>query len=207
MPLRRFVQHLHGMRRRQMAASQRPRDETVRFRGAVQLLRRKLKINQESLARRLGISQRTLSNWENGYWLPPFKQRLHVVLALREMPPEYVLEIADALGVASDPAVAPLLQPFRDALEPDSVEEVALQPPPPPAPPPPPRPSAEEVRAKLDGIVREGADAMNVAANDLRAVMKRALEAAEELGATLEDVKGAVEVRKKGGGGRPSAAE
>ena len=64
---------------------------------------------QDILAARLRVSKRTLSNWENGYWLPPFKQRLHVALALRNAPPEYVLAIADALGVSADDAVTPLL--------------------------------------------------------------------------------------------------
>ena len=185
-------------------SDRRARDETLRFRDAVDRLREEQGLNQAQLARTLGISTRTLSNWECGYWLPPFKQRLHVVLALRAMPPAYVIEIAEALGVASDSAVAPLLQPFRDALRADDPKGVVASPPP---PPPPPRPSAEEMRALLDGIVREGADGMNVAANDLRAVMKRALDAAAGVGATLEDVREAVEVRKKSGGGRPSAVE
>ncbi|HEY2513197.1 MAG TPA: helix-turn-helix transcriptional regulator [Polyangiaceae bacterium] len=165
----------------------------------MQRLRGEVKFNQDTLACRLGISKRTLSYWENGYWLPPFKQRLHVVVALREMPPQYVVEIAEALGVASDPAVATMLQPFRDALDEEDAEPVVAPPPLPAAPPPPPRPSEAEVRAAIDPIVREAADAMNVAANDLRAVLGHALGAAAEIGATLKDVQGAVVVRKKGG--------
>jgi transcriptional regulator with XRE-family HTH domain len=48
-------------------------------------LRDELGWTQEALAVKLGVTARTLSNWENGYWLPPLKQRLHVLLALRDM--------------------------------------------------------------------------------------------------------------------------
>jgi transcriptional regulator with XRE-family HTH domain len=157
-------------------------------------LRREKGWTQDQLALTLGISKRTLSNWENGYWLPPFRQRVHVVLTLRDAPPEYVLEFADALGVSVDPTVAPLLQPYRDALDP------------PPAPPsvPPPAPVAprvpvdpERLRAAMDAIVRDAADGMNVPANDLRAALSRAVSAGAEIGATLEELGQAVVVKGK----------
>jgi transcriptional regulator with XRE-family HTH domain len=158
-------------------------------------LRTDLGWTQDKLGAHLNVSKRTLSNWECGYWLPPFKQRLHVVLSLRDVPPAHVLEIADALGVSADSAVEPFLKPFRDALygpeEPEPAAVVVA----PPAPPPRPRPSPEALRAALDAVVREAADTMNVPANDLRAAIGRALASSAELGATLEEVQGAVAVR------------
>jgi transcriptional regulator with XRE-family HTH domain len=161
---------------------------------------------QPQLAAKLGVSKRTLSNWECGYWLPPFKQRLHVVLALRDVPPEHVLEIADGLGVSVDPAVTPFLQPFRDALNPPPVVEAvapvappSLPPPePPPAEPPRPRVDAQQLREAMDSVVRDAADGMNVAANDLRAALGRAIATCGELGGTLEEMQEAVVVKGKG---------
>jgi hypothetical protein len=162
--------------------------------------RDEVKWTQDDLGARLGVSRRTVSNWENGYWLPPFKQRLHVVLALRDAPPGFVLTIADALGVSVDPAVAPLLQPFRDALDPPA--PVAPPLPPPPPEPPRVRPEPAHLRAAVDAVVRDAADAMNVAANELRAAVGRALAACAELGATVEETQAAVAVAVRGGKGK-----
>jgi len=98
------------------------------------------------------VSARTLSSWECCHWLPPLKQRLHIVLAVRDAPPEHVLAIASALGVAADPAVAPFLKPFKDAIEDAKKDdEVVASPPPPPTrarSSPPRRPA--ELRATVD---------------------------------------------------------
>jgi transcriptional regulator with XRE-family HTH domain len=152
---------------------------------------------QPQLARKLGISKRTLSHWENGHWFPPHKQRLDVVLSLHDVPPEYVLEIADGLGVSLNPRVAPLLQPYRDALDgPDESEDaVTVVAAPPPAEPPRPRPTPEQLRTAVDAVVRDAADGMNVLTNDLRAAIDRALAASAELGGTLEETREAVAVR------------
>jgi transcriptional regulator with XRE-family HTH domain len=173
----------------------RRRSETDRFRIAVLRLRAEKKWTQGQLGAKLGVSKRTLSHWECGHWLPPFKQRVHLVLSLHELPPEHVLEIADGLGVSLHPAVEPLLKPYRDALYGESEDE---SPPPvaaPPPEPPPPRPSPEQVRAALDAVVRDAADGMNVLANDLRATIDRALAASEALGGTLADTREALVVR------------
>ena len=170
----------------------RRRSETDKFRVALMNLRDEQGWTQDTLAAKLGISKRTLSNWECGYWLPPFKQRVQVVLSLHDAPPEYVLAIADGLGVSLDPAAAPFLQPYRDALEGAAPGE---EPPPPPAPRPPVNP--EELRSAMDAIVRDAADAMNVPANELRAAIGRALTACAELGGTLEEMRDAVAVKGK----------
>jgi transcriptional regulator with XRE-family HTH domain len=173
------------------------------FRQSLLDIRRQQDWTQAKLARVLAVSERTLSGWESAYWLPSFKQRLHVVLSMRNLPPERVLQVADALGVSADEAVAPFLQPFRDALDP---------PPPPadPAPPPPPAPvaaplripvDARALRDAIDAVVRTAADDLDVRPGDLRAVLKSALVASSAHGATVEDIAAALAVAKK----RPAA--
>jgi hypothetical protein len=113
------------------------------------------------------------------------------------VPPEYVLNVADALGVSVDPLVAPLLQRYKDALygpegSDEPVTPAAVVPPP---EPPRPRPDPAQLRVALDAVVYGAADAMNVTANDLRAAIDRALAASEALGGTLEDTRGAVAVK------------
>jgi transcriptional regulator with XRE-family HTH domain len=169
------------------------RAETLNFRVAVRQLRTKMGWTQTQLGARLSVSRRTLSHWENGFWLPPFKQRLHVVLALREAPPEYVLEIADALGVSLDPLVKPLLQTFEDALDAsiDAEQGVIAQPPVAvvAAPEPPrPRPAPTDLRAAVDAVVREVADALDARPNAVRAAIVATLQACRALGANLDEV-------------------
>ena len=173
--------------------TRRRRSEAERFRVALLRLRSEEDWTQRTLAAKLGVSKRTLSNWECGYWLPPFKQRLHVLLSLRDAPPEHVLEIADALGVSSDPAVATFLQPYKDALDPPApAPDVAALPAPPRRPTDPAR-----LRSALDAVVRDAADAMNVPANELRGAIGRAIAASAELGGTLEEMGVAVAVKGK----------
>ena len=138
-----------------------------------------------------------MSNWECGYWLPHFKQRLHVVLSLHDLAPEHVLEVADALGVSVNPAVAPFLQPYKDAFygAPPGVEEPVA---------PTPTPAPERVptdpvllRNAMDTVVRDASDEMNVPANELRAAVSRALAVCGELGGTLEEMRAAVAVKGK----------
>jgi len=185
------------MRARGRYVSPRRSGETAAFRQALQRLRGAQQWTQSQLGAHLGVSVRTLTNWECGYWLPHFKQRLHVVLSLRNVPPAHVLEIADALGVSGDPLVAPLLQQFKDALD-SEVEEPALVAAPlvarpePPPPPPPPRPTRAELRAVVDPIVLDTANALDARPNDVRAIVARVVAACLGMGATLNDVGEAV---------------
>ncbi len=165
------------------------RPETDRFRLALIRLRSELGWTQETLAQRLSVSPRTLSNWENGYWLPPFRQRIHIVVALRDAPPEQVLEAADGLGVSTNPAVEPLLRSFRQAL--GEIDEDV-----PPAPVLP-EPTDDALRAAIDPLVRELADEMNIAANDLRRAVGRILATSGSLHATLAGVARAVAVKAR----------
>jgi DNA-binding XRE family transcriptional regulator len=169
--------------------SPRRRDEAQAFRTTLSRLREEVGWTQELLALKLGVSRRTVSHWESGHWLPPFKLRAHVVLALQEAPPAHVLAVADALGVSVDPRLEAVVQPLLDALDPP--------PAPPPQPAPRPRPAPEPLRALVDPLVREAADGMNVLASDLRSAIGRVLAAAADAGALLEDVQAAVAIGKR----------
>jgi hypothetical protein len=142
--------------------------------------------NQHVLASKLNVSQKTLSNWENGYWLPPLTQRVHVVLSLHAGPPEHVLDIAAGLGVSEHPVVAALLAPLREALE---------GPPSTPTVPAPPRAPPAGLRAVVDAAILAGADALNARPNDVRAAVASVLAACAKLDATLADAEQVVTVR------------
>ncbi len=172
----------------------RRKSEAVAFSEALVAIRRELEWKQDQLARVLGVSKRTLSHWECAYALPSDKQRLHVTLSLRELPPAHLLDVADALGVADDAAVAPFLQSLRDELDPPPAPE---PPPPPPAPAPPPEPpraapDPRVVREAIDAVVRAAADEMNVKPGDLRAALRSALVAGSAHGANVEEIAEAV---------------
>jgi DNA-binding XRE family transcriptional regulator len=146
---------------------------------ALRSLREEMGWSQDDLAARIGTTRRTLGNWENGYWLPEVKERVHIVVAVHDAPPACVLAVADALGLTRVPAVAPLLDQYRSALRG-------------PSEPPRPRPSAEALRVAVDAVVHPAADALDVRSSDLRAAVARVLTVCVELGADLGQVRAAV---------------
>ena len=147
-------------------------------------LRKAMGWTQGDLAVRLGVSRRTLVSWENTHWLPPHKQRLHMVLTIGKSSPIYALKVAQALGLVGDP----LAQPTLEALE-RAVEAAG-------EPPPPERPSPEALRTAVDATVRVEADGLNVTASALRGAITRTLTMAAATGATFEDFVEALRVRK-----------
>jgi transcriptional regulator with XRE-family HTH domain len=152
-------------------------------------LRDDLGWSQRVLASRLSVSKRTVSLWENGYWLPPFKQRMHVLFALREAPAQHLLAIADSLGLSHDDAVAQFLAPYALSLQGDVGEAL------PPAPRA--RPSPEALRDAVDAAVKDLADAIDARPNHVRTAVARVLAVCAEMGATFEDVQAAVVVKKR----------
>jgi transcriptional regulator with XRE-family HTH domain len=185
---------------RRTYAQPRRRAEAAIFSAALRRLREESDWTQAQLANRLGVSVRTLSNWECGYWLPPFKQRLHVVLAMHDAPPAYVLTIADALGVSVDPVVARFLAPFREALDDTTTAATGVEagslrvtsPVAPPVPVAPPRPAPDALRAAVDPIVLAASNTLDARPNDVRAIVARVIEACGAMGGTLEDAAEAV---------------
>ena len=183
----------------------RRREEARAFMIVLRTLREEMGWTQDTLAATLGVSRRTLVSWECGYWLPPVKQRVHLLLALRTAPPAHVLDLADALGVSRDEAIRPLLEPLERAYDAEmeaDAAEVAV--PLAPAPPPAPRPSPEALRSAVDAVVQTSADALDVRASDLRTAVTRVLAACTELGANVDEVRDAVAAapRASNGGAR-----
>ena len=107
---------LHIRRMQRTPKEIRRRGEAFPFRQHLLQLRHEMGWSQLQLALVLGISARTLSHWQMAHWLPPHKQRVHILLKLHDAPPERVLAIADALGVSRDPIVERFLQPYVDAM-------------------------------------------------------------------------------------------
>jgi transcriptional regulator with XRE-family HTH domain len=187
LPKKRFhgdAADLHGRMRTRNGKTQRRRGEAEGFRVTLMRLRRELGWSQEKLASTLGVTARTLSNWENGYWLPPVKQRLHVLLSLRDMPPPYVLAFADHLGLSTDPAHDAFLQPFRDAVYGAEEEPVA-----PPARLPV---HPKQLKSAVDAAVREVAAELGAKPSDVRAGVARVIAACARLGATIEEAHEAI---------------
>jgi DNA-binding transcriptional regulator YiaG len=120
------------------------------FAQALLRLRRSAKLAQDVMGMRLGVSSRTLSDWENTYAMPTPNQRMHVLFALHGVAPDYTEHFARCFALTGHPGVAQLLEDN----EPDA---------PPPAPP-----TVEQIRAALDLVIREVADVTDVRANDLR---------------------------------------
>ncbi|HEY2517470.1 MAG TPA: helix-turn-helix transcriptional regulator [Polyangiaceae bacterium] len=158
----------------------RTRPETHDFRVALMVFRQQQEWTQERFAIRLGVSRRTYLNWENGYWLPPEREQLHLVMVVAEASPMAALEIAERLGLTADRTAAPALLSLRAAVESEKN-------------PPPPRPTPEALRAALDGAVREEAERLNVTASAFRQSVARVLGLTS--GATLGDVVAAIGAR------------
>jgi hypothetical protein len=165
-------------------------------------VRRDLKIAQGSMAIRLGVSQRLLSNWENGYTQPDAKEHLHFIYRMHEIEPEWAETLAGLLGLDEHPAIMPLFPEEPEVPPPPPVVvpvPVPVAPPPAEvvAPLPPPPPTRDEVRALLDAVVREAADVVDVRASDLRRGLYAVLDALVEASVSIEDARAALGMKAK----------
>lgn len=138
----------------------------AKFAELLRHLRADLELNQPTMARHLGVAAKTLSNWEMGFWLPPPKIQFHVLLALRELVPERVSDLAEALGVHYDETDG---RRFRGPARASTKGG----------------PSEAELRGHLDPIIWRAAEAMNVSPNDVRAFAVELLLKLDERGAAL----------------------
>ena len=196
------MNELQGGLHRLRASMPRRRPELKEFARTMQAVRGGLKIDQGSMAIRLGVSQRLLSNWENGYAQPEAKEHLHFIYRMHEVAPEWVETFALLFGLGEHPALEPL---FPDEPEvpppPPDVAPVPIPVASPPvevvAPPPLPAPTREEVRALLDSVVREAADVVDVRASDLRRGLYAVLDALVDAGVSIEDARAALGMKAK----------
>ena len=81
------------------------RTKTKTFGGLLLAAGTELHLTQKALGQRIGVSQRTIARWGDG-WFPPPSQRYAIVYALRDLPRAKLEAIAASLGL--DPASIPL---------------------------------------------------------------------------------------------------
>jgi len=128
----------------------------MEFAEAFRSARRAMQIEQRELAKRLGLSSRSLIRWEGGEVLPRDMVRQEVVEWLSSIPPEHGEPALRALGV---------LLPAPPS------KSVASQ--------------TEIVKVYLEHAVLSAAEAHQLPPGALRAAVARVLEAVEKTGASL----------------------
>jgi DNA-binding transcriptional regulator YiaG len=121
----------------------------------------------------LGVSQRTLLNWENGYTRPTRGQAFEMLLRLRDgdEDPAITQRLAEHFGVHAD-----IVGVVPDA----------------PQTPAPPRPAMSDVRAHLVAAIYESAEEAEIPAAKLRRAVAAVIEAARASGATIEEARAAL---------------
>jgi transcriptional regulator with XRE-family HTH domain len=131
---------------------------------AVRDVRRALGLRQTDFAARIVVSRETVSAWERGSWQPTHEQRALTVARLADVPPEILLPLVEAFGVATPPGVAaPRSGTGRPTRSPD------------------------EAAARVLGAIRSAADELDVPASGLRRTLAVALGHIVAAGASLED--------------------
>jgi transcriptional regulator with XRE-family HTH domain len=127
--------------------------------------REALSLTQDELARRVFVSRRQISRWENGVY-PTDDAHLKLFNALSAGPEALVDALGDALDlVLVEPAVAPA----------------------PPSPPPPPAPASAELRASLDAIILSVAEERDLLPRHLREFAVAILEGVDRLGLSARE--------------------
>jgi transcriptional regulator with XRE-family HTH domain len=164
-----------------------PRKRITNLGDALRAAREAVHFGQVDLARRVSVSSRLVSRWENGARPTP-AQAERIFAALENAPGELLLALADALGIEiateeATPAAAPLpAAPLA-----------------PPAPPPAPRPSAAEHRASFDAIIYAAAERRDVLPRHLRAFGVELLQGADRLGLSAKEAALLVALPEHGG--------
>lgn len=87
----------------------RRRPELREFARTMRTVRESLKVEQGRMAIRLGVSTRTLSDWENQYSVPNEKQRLQFLYTMKDVHPEWVETFIELFGLEGHPGIDPLL--------------------------------------------------------------------------------------------------
>ena len=75
------------------------RKQWILFGKLLTALNVELAITQVELARRIGVSSRTVARWKRGRWFPPPAQRLAILHGLRDVARPRVEAMAASLGV------------------------------------------------------------------------------------------------------------
>jgi transcriptional regulator with XRE-family HTH domain len=131
-------------------------------------------LDQVGLGKRVFISARQVSRWENGRGRPDARSAALLLDVLSAAPAPVLEALAEVLGVEL---------PEED----DSVTQVVLPAPLPQAPPPPPRPTATDLRAALDAVIFGAAESRDVLPRHLRAFAVELLERVDRLGMSAKE--------------------
>ena len=137
---------------------------------ALRTARQALKLDQVGLARKIPVSARQVSRWENG-GRPTERQTQRLAIVFSGVPANILRDLYDALG-----------------LDLPEAEDTAAPPPPvpsPPAAPPAPvaaRPSAADLRASFDAIIYAAAESRDLLPRHLRAFAVELFQGAARLG-------------------------
>ncbi|HEY3821584.1 MAG TPA: helix-turn-helix transcriptional regulator [Polyangiaceae bacterium] len=103
------------------------------FGFALQAVRGALRLTQDGLGARLGVSRSTLTRWEIHDELPPIGQRKHIATSFPDVPSELraalirSLALDDAFVASLDPPRAPPSPPASPALPPGALDGAFLE--------------------------------------------------------------------------------
>jgi hypothetical protein len=123
------------------------------------------------LARRMGVTPRTLVRWVHHRDMPAPARRVAMVAASRDLPADLVQRLALSLEV--DPRVGGVALPTASAPAPDGA------------------------RATLDAAVYAAADQLEVRAGDLRKALAPVLSAMEALGVDARTAREILDARRR----------
>jgi len=163
-----------------------PRGRTSDLGEALRAARAALHFDQLDLARRIPVSSRLVSRWENGQRPTPDQaQRIFEVLS--PAPGPVLLQLMDSLGIEI-PEVEPPPAPSPP---------VAAAPQPLPVASAPPAPVAT-LRASFDAIIFAAAEERDVLPRHLRAFAVELLQGADRLGVSAKEAALLVAVPERG---------
>jgi transcriptional regulator with XRE-family HTH domain len=136
-----------------------PRSRISNLGECLRAAREALHFDQSDLARRVFVSSRVVSRWENG-GRPSPDQAVRIYKVLGSAPGPVLVRLIDALGLEV-PSPAPVA---------------------PAVPPPPQPPTAADLRASLDAIILAAAEHRDVLPRHLRAFAVELLKGVDRLG-------------------------
>jgi transcriptional regulator with XRE-family HTH domain len=130
-------------------------------------------LTQEQLGEAVGASRRTVSRWAANRSSPSDTQLVEMVRLAHAREPDVAATLAAGMG--------------------ETLESLGIVPPAPPPAPPAPSLRIASTALVLEGIVHAAASAMNLSPRVVRTGLYAAMKRARELGATVEEMEGALE--------------
>jgi hypothetical protein len=106
------------------------------------------------------VARETVSAWEQGRATPTHEQRTRTVARLADAPPEVLMPLVEALGVAAPPGLGPTRLPAK---------------------------ANADAAGRVLAAIRAAADALDVPASTLRRTLAVVLAHLAAVGASLDD--------------------